>query len=167
VHDRAAARLGEILAGETRELRRLLDLLGQEQVALRNADAAGVMSSLRAQETSLSRIRTLEGERARVLAALATPGGVDPATLTLSRLLETWPEAAAGLTAVCEDLRTLLGEVRRLNDRNAALVRRGLGYVDRLVAHLTAALAPERAPAYSAQGRTTTLPSLGLVDRTA
>jgi flagellar biosynthesis/type III secretory pathway chaperone len=166
VHEQAAARLGEILAEQTRELRRLLDLLGEEQVALRKADAAGVMSSLRAQETTLARIRALEGQRAGVLASLATPG-VDPATLTLSRLLESWPDAAAGLAAAREELRALLAEVRRLNDRNATLVRRGLGFVDRLVAHLTAALAPERAPAYSAQGRTTTVPSLGLVDRTA
>jgi flagellar biosynthesis/type III secretory pathway chaperone len=167
VHDHAAARLGEILAGETRELRRLLDLLGEEQVALRKADAAAVMSSLRAQEATLSRIRVLEGERAQVLAALATPKGLDPATLTLSRLVEAWPDAAEALAAVREDLRALLDEVRRLNDRNAVLVRRGLGFVDRLVAHLAVALAPEHAPAYSAQGRTTTLPSLGLVDRTA
>jgi flagellar biosynthesis/type III secretory pathway chaperone len=167
VPDRPAARLGEILAAETREFRRLLTLLGNEQRALRVADAATVMTSLRAQEATLSRIRILENERASVLGTLAAPLGLDPAALTVSRLLEAWPEAAAGLGAAREELRALLTEVRHVNERNSVLVSRGLGYVDRLIGYLTSALAPEQAPAYGAQGRPASVSSLGLVDRTA
>jgi hypothetical protein len=167
VHGRSAQRLGEILVEEAREFRGLLTLLGDEQGALRVADADGLLISLRAQESTLSRIHALERERAELLTALAAPLGLDPRAVTLSRLLQAWPAAAAALGAAREELRALLAEVRRMNECNVVLVNRGLGYLDRLIGHLTSALAPERAPAYGAQGRPATVASVGLVDRTA
>lgn len=164
---RAAEDLSSLLREEAHQFRRLLGLLGDEQNALRIADGAGVLTSLRAQQDTLSRIRALEGRRESLVAALAVPLGLDPRGLTMSRLLQAWPEAAGTLAAVRAELRALLMEIRRVNERNAVLVSRGLGYVDRLIAHLTSALAPERAPAYGALGRPASASTLGLVDRRA
>jgi flagellar biosynthesis/type III secretory pathway chaperone len=163
-----ATHLGEILADEARHFQRLLELLRQEQSALRGADVGGVMQALREQEGTLAMLRALEGQRIGVVAALAGSLEVAPAELTLSRVLEAVPGAAGRLAAVRDELQAVLAAVRRANEFNGVLARRGLGYLDRLITHLTSALAPERSPAYSARGRTSPgAASLGLVDRRA
>jgi flagellar biosynthesis/type III secretory pathway chaperone len=157
--------LGAVLAEELRNFRQLLGLLQREQAALKAAVAADVLAILREQEGALARIRSLEQQRSRLLTALAAPLGLPAAALTMSRLREAIPGAAAVLTSVSNELRTLLEEVKVVNERNGVLASRGLGFMDRLISHLTAALSPERAPAYGAQGRTATGDaSLGLVD---
>ena len=157
--------LAALLADEMRQFRLLLDLLAREQSALRSADAMSVMSALREQETALSRIRTLEHQRLRLLTAIAAPLGLDPAALTMSRLTEAVPSAESVLADVTTELRALLAEVKWLNDRNGMLARRGLDFLDRLIAHLTTALAPDRPGGYGAQGRPPEREgSLGLLD---
>lgn len=157
--------LAAVLADEMRHFRQLLDLLGREQAALRAADAQAVLAVLREQEGALARIRTLEQQRTRLLAGLAAPFGLDASALTISRLNEVVPSAASVLSAVSNELRPLLVEVKALNDRNGVLASRGLGFLDRLIAHLTSAMAPERARGYGAQGRPPgSEGSLGLLD---
>lgn len=160
-----AEELGALLAEEMRHFRLLLTLLAREQSALKTAAALEVLDVLREQEGTLAKIRTLEQRRSRLLAALAAPLGIAPSALTMTRLREAVPEAAGVLASVCNELRTLLNEVKVLNERNGVLASRGLGFLDRLIGHLTSAMAPERAPGYGAQGRTAAGDaSLGLLD---
>jgi hypothetical protein len=160
--------LGVLLAEEMLQFRRLLGLLGREQAALKAAAAADILAVLREQEGALSRIRTLETKRGRLLAALAAPLGLDARTLTLSQLRAAVPEAAGVLASVSKELRAILTEVTTLNERNGLLASRGLGFLDRLIGHLTSVVAPDRAPGYGAQGRTPASEgSIGLLDRKA
>ncbi len=160
--------LAVVLAEEMRHFRQLLDLLAREQAALRTAKAMAVLDVLREQEGALSRIRSLEQQRVGLLAALAAPLGLDPASLTMSRLNEAVPSAAGVLASVSNELRVLLTEVKALNEKNGVLASRGLGFLDRLIGHLTSAMAPERARGYGDKGRPPgSEGSLGLLDRQA
>jgi hypothetical protein len=93
-------------------------------------------------------------ERRALLALLARALGVPEESLTLSALLERFPQPSAGLVQLRQDLRDLVETLLVLNTKNRFLAERSLGYVTQLLNQLVRVmdLAPE--PTYAATGRT-------------
>jgi flagellar biosynthesis/type III secretory pathway chaperone len=157
-----------LLGAEVRELRWLLALLEEQERVLLRGDATALAGLTTLEATLVRRLALLEDQRRVLVGRLARNLGAAPATLTLARLLELLPEPPPGLPALREELGGLLGPLRVLSARNGFLVERSLGYLDRLLSHLLAALSPGGAPTYAPDGRTSrAVPALRLIDRKA
>lgn len=160
--------LTALLAAEARELRRLLALCEEQERVLLRGDAATLAGLTTLEESLVRRLALLEDQRRALVGRLARDLGTAPGALTLSGLLGLLPEPPPRLVALRDELHGLLGRLRALNERNGFLVERSLGYLDRLLNHLLAALSPGSAPTYAPNGRTgRAVPVLRLVDRRA
>jgi flagellar biosynthesis/type III secretory pathway chaperone len=155
-----------VLAAQAREYHRLVPLLEEEERVLVRADAAA-LSDIAARRAALaSRLAALERDRRAALGRVARSLGVDPAGLTVSRLLELAPAGGRALLAVREELQELLGRLLVRNGRNRFVAERTLAYLRGLFAGVAAVIAP--APAYAPSGRSDHLVhDLRLVDRRA
>lgn len=160
--------LTALLGAEARELRRLLTLLEEQERVLLRGEATALAGLSTLEEALVRRLALLEDQRRALVGRLARDLGMAPAALTLSRLLSLLPEPPPRLPALREELGGLLGKLRALNARRGFLVERSLGYLDRLLNLLLAALSPGAAPTYAQDGRTSrAVPALQLVDRKA
>ncbi len=159
--------LAALLGAEARELRRLLTLLKEQEGALLRGDAAALAGLGGLEEAFVRRLGLLEDQRRSLVERLAGDLGVPP-PLTLSALLRLLPEPPPRLIALRVELRDLLGRLSALNKRNGFLAERSVGYLDRLLTHLLAVLAPATTPTYARDGRAgRAAPVLRLVDRRA
>lgn len=163
----ALEELAAVLGAQARELRRLLELGEEQERTLLRGDAAALNALTARQETLARRLARLEDQRQTLVGRIARDLGTDPAALSLSALLRLLPEAPPALATAREEMRGLLGRLVALNARNGFLAERALGYLDRLLGHLLATLAPG-VPTYASNGLTArAAPALQLFDREA
>jgi hypothetical protein len=142
-----------VLGDELASIAALEPIVEAEERALTRADADGVMAAAQHGEALARRLRGLADRRARIVDHLSRALAMPPRDLTLSQLALSAPDAAPRLEALRVPLRLALERTLRRTRRNAALVDRALGFVDRLAAHLTSARAFPGAATYAASGR--------------
>jgi hypothetical protein len=94
--------------------------------------------------------------------------GVDPRSLTASRLIELLPASAPALAAVREEICGLLPKLAERNGRNRFLADRTLAWLGGLFASLAPAFGATPGPAYAPSGRSSpAAQDLRLLDRRA
>ena len=115
----------------------LRTILRAEQQVLVNADAAGLEAKVREQEFLIEEIRRLEASRLGLMAHLSRQLGIPIDDLTLERVIElSEPEQASALQLVRDRLRSVVHDVRRMNELNRHLVENGLRFVEENIAVL-------------------------------
>jgi hypothetical protein len=142
-----------VLGDELASIAALEPIVEAEERALARADAGGVMAAAQHGEALARRLRGLADRRGRIIAHLSRALATAPRELTLSRLALSAPDAAPRLEALRVPLRLALERTLVRTRRNAVLVDRALGFVDRLTAHLRSARAIPGASTYAASGR--------------
>jgi hypothetical protein len=132
-----AALAGEVLAHLEAQLvaaRRLLQVVLEQGVAIRNRDVRGVVQLTGVLQAELQRRRLLETQRLMLLQRAGTRLGVPGGSVTLA-LLETLmdPESALLAGARSAELRGLLETVQREHHVNRALMSQELAFLDHLL----------------------------------
>ena len=114
--------------------RRLLQVVLEQGVAIRNRDVRGVVQLTGMLQAELKRREQLKHERVALLARAGVRFGVSGGSVTLS-LLETLmdPESAQIAGARSAELRGLLEVVRREHHVNRALMGQELAFLDHLL----------------------------------
>jgi flagellar biosynthesis/type III secretory pathway chaperone len=157
-----------VLAAEAREYRGLLPILEEEERVLVKADARALAEVSEQREALVTRLVGLERDRGRALRGLAAGLGVDPRSLTASRLIELLPASEPTLAAVREEICGLLPRLAERNGRNRFLADRTLAWLGGLFASLAPAFGAAPAPAYAPSGRSEQpAQDLRLLDRRA
>jgi flagellar biosynthesis/type III secretory pathway chaperone len=160
-----ARELATVLAAQETALGTLVGVLEDQERSLLDADAGGLLARLTQQERVATDLVGLEHMRLTITERLAADLHVAPSTLTLGRLAVLFP-ALPDLGRLHTTLATLVRRVSRVNERNAFLAEKSLGYVERLLDHLVTTLAP--APTYGSAGRARAgAQTAGLLDREA
>jgi len=114
----------KIVISETALYRRLLEVLGQERLALRQSNRQEIEAFAAAKRRWIERLQTLERERADVIARLAAGNGLPAGELTMRLLIRSAPERNAGQLQECRsELATLVAQVKAENQLNEALCR--------------------------------------------
>lgn len=158
--------LATVLAAQETALGVLVGVLEDQERLLLHPDSAGLLASVESQEPVVAEIATLEKARVMIAEHLAADLGVAPGTLTLGRLASLFPTLPEDLGRLRTKLVALVRRVGQMNERNAFLAEKSLGYVERLLDQLVATLAP--APTYGAAGRACVgARTAGLLDREA
>jgi FlgN protein len=138
VHDPADATLGsEVIAHLDAQLvaaRRLLQVVLEQGVAIRNRDVRGVVQLTGVLQAELQRRQLLETQRLGLLQRAGVRLGVPGGSVTLA-LLETLmdPESAQVAGARSSELRGLLETVQREHHVNRALMAQELAFLDHLL----------------------------------
>ena len=132
-----AALTGEVLAHLEAQLvaaRRLLQVVLEQGVAIRNRDVRGVVQLTGVLQAELQRRHLLETQRLMLLQRAGTRLGVPGGSVTLA-LLETLmdPESALLAGARSAELRGLLETVQREHHVNRALMGQELAFLDHLL----------------------------------
>jgi hypothetical protein len=114
--------------------RRLLQVVLEQGVAIRNRDVRGVVQLTGVLQAELQRRQLLETERATLLERAGARLGVPGGSVTLA-LLETLmdPESAQVAGARSSELRGLLEVVQREHYCNRALMSQELAFLDHLL----------------------------------
>lgn len=138
MYDRADAVLtNEVIAHLEAQLvaaRRLLQVVLEQGVAIRNRDVRGVVQLTGVLQAELQRRHLLETERATLLERAGARLGVPGGSVTLA-LLDTLmdPESAQVAGARSSELRGLLEVVQREHYCNRALMSQELAFLDHLL----------------------------------
>ena len=138
VHERADAALttGVIahLEAQLVAARRLLQVVLEQGVAIRNRDVRGVVQLTGVLQVELQRRQLLDSERLALLQRAGARLGVPAASVTLA-LLETLmdPDSALVAGARSAELRGLLETVQREHHVNRALMSQELAFLDHLL----------------------------------
>jgi hypothetical protein len=132
-----AALSGEVLAHLEAQLvaaRRLLQVVLEQGVAIRNRDVRGVVQLTGVLQAELQRRQLLETQRLHLLQRAGTRLGVPGGSVTLA-LLETLmdPDSALLAGARSAELRGLLETVQREHHVNRALMAQELAFLDHLL----------------------------------
>lgn len=132
-----AALTNEVLAHLEAQLvaaRRLLQVVLEQGVAIRNRDVRGVVQLTGVLQAELQRRQLLENQRLHLLQRAGTRLGVPGGSVTLA-LLETLmdPESALQAGARSSELRGLLETVQREHHVNRALMTQELAFLDHLL----------------------------------
>jgi flagellar FlgN protein len=134
----ADALLAEDVLGHLQEqlvaARRLLQLVLDQGVAIRNREVRKVVELTGMLQAELQRRQLLEAERARLLERAGVRLGVSGGAVSLA-LLESLmnPEAAAVARTLSSELRGLLEVVQREHYCNRALMTQELAFLDHLL----------------------------------
>ncbi len=114
--------------------RRLLQVVLEQGVAIRNRDVRGVVQLTGVLQAELQRRQLLENQRLALLQRAGTRLGVAAGSVTLA-LLETLmdPESARLAGARSSELRGLLETVQREHHVNRALMSQELAFLDHLL----------------------------------
>ena len=138
LHDQADAILTtEVIAHLEAQLvaaRRLLQVVLEQGVAIRNRDVRGVVQLTGVLQVELQRRQLLDSERLALLQRAGARLGVPAASVTLA-LLETLmdPDSARVAGARSSELRGLLETVQREHHVNRALMSQELAFLDHLL----------------------------------
>jgi len=160
-----ARELATVLAAQETALGTLAGVLEDQERLLLAADSGGLLARLSSQERVVADLAGLEKTRMTITSQLAADLRVAPSTLTLGRVAALFP-SLPDLGRLHTKLDALVRRVSRVNERNAFLADKSLGYVERLIDHLVSSLAP--APTYGAAGRARVgAQTAGLLDREA
>jgi len=114
--------------------RRLLGIVLEQGVAIRNRDVPGVVALTGILQAELKRRTLLENERARLLERAGARLGVSPTSVSLS-LLENLldDETAPVARARTSELRGLLEQTQREHYVNRVLMNQELAFLDHLL----------------------------------
>jgi hypothetical protein len=155
-----------VLLAEARAYRQLVPLVEEEQRALVGADTRALADLARRREAWLAGLAKLERDRQAAVGRLAAAFGVEPASLTVSRLLELSPGSAAALAPVQAELAGLLTGLLERHGRNRVVAERTLACLRALFARMASALTG--GSTYTLSGRSgQSLGHLRLLDRQA
>lgn len=128
---------GDILSHLEAQLvgaRRLLQVVLEQGVAIRNRDVRTVVALTGMLQAELQRRQLVETERARLLERAGARLGVSPGAVTLSALETIMePTAAEVARARSAELRGLLEELKREHHVNRALMSQELAFLDHLL----------------------------------
>jgi hypothetical protein len=128
---------GDVLAHLEAQLasaRRLLQIVLEQSVAIRNREVHGVVTLTGMLQAELQRRGLIEHERSRLLERAGVRLGVAPGAVTITLLLGVMdPTAAEGASARSAELRGLLDEVQREHHCNRALMNQELAFLDHLL----------------------------------
>jgi hypothetical protein len=132
-----AALTGEVIAHLEAQLvaaRRLLHVVLEQGVAIRNRDVKGVVALTGTLQVELHHRRQLETERIALLERAGARLGVAGGSVTMA-ILETLmdPESALHAGARSAELRGLLEVVQREHQVNRALMSQELAFLDHLL----------------------------------
>jgi hypothetical protein len=132
-----AALTNEVLAHLEAQLvaaRRLLQVVLEQGVAIRNRDVRGVVQLTGVLQAELQRRQLLENQRLHLLERAGTRLGVPGGSVTLA-LLETLMDSESALQAGARssELRGLLETVQREHHVNRALMSQELAFLDHLL----------------------------------
>jgi hypothetical protein len=128
---------GDVLAHLDRQLtsaRRLLAIVLEQGVAIRNRDVRNVVGLTGLLQAELERRIVIEQERGRLLARAGLRLGVDPGAVTLQllvSLMESEPAQAAQEHSA--QLRGMLEEIQREHHVNRVLMVQELSFLDHLL----------------------------------
>ncbi|HTU85013.1 MAG TPA: flagellar export chaperone FlgN [Solirubrobacteraceae bacterium] len=138
VYDQADTVLtGEVIAHLEAQLvaaRRLLQVVLEQGVAIRNRDVRNVVQLTGLLQAELQRRRLLENERMLLLARAGVRLHSNPASVTVD-MLETVMDAESAQIAAARsaELRGMLEEIRREHHVNRALMTQELAFLDHLL----------------------------------
>jgi flagellar biosynthesis/type III secretory pathway chaperone len=141
------------LAAQVDSAGRLLDVLLQQAVTIRDRDVEGTLAQVAGIQTEMHRRSALEQQRATLLARAGAALGVPANEVTIERLAPLMGPQAAHARARSAELRGLLEEVRRRNELNRALMRQELAFLD----HLTRLIGREPDAGYGPRRETAAL----------
>lgn len=152
-HQTLCIQMRDHLDAELAAHRVLVTLAERKQTELVRGDMEGFTTVLSQEQTALSEVNRLRQIRDRLVRALATVFNLPAGDLKLSLLI---PRLADPLRAEIQqrqqDLKALLERLRLINDRNALLIRQGLGFVRDLLGALMGPGTGTDAGAYDRRG---------------
>ena len=115
-------------------VRGLLQVVLDQGAAIRAHDVPAVVQLTNVLQGELARRRTLDEERARLLARAGSRLGISPSAVTLTLLTDLMPRSAATLAEErSAELRGLLEVVQREHHVNRALMTQELSFLDHLL----------------------------------
>jgi hypothetical protein len=149
---------------QVRSTRRLLGIVISQATAIRERDVETVLSKLGELQGEMVQRAQLEQERDGLMKRSAALLRIDPAEVDIDALvtLET-PQDAVVARDLSAELKGLLAETARLHDRNRALIRQELSFLD----HLMRMLSGTMRTGYSPDGMTRAPQALNAVNATA
>ena len=139
----------DVLNKEIKEYEGLLELSTEKTSIIASNNLENLQKITEDEQELVSRIANLDKKREEVTKDIANVLNKDVDTLKLSNLvnmLEKRPEEQAALSKAIDDIKTVVESVRRVNDRNAELIRNAMEMVEFELNLLTAMkAAPETA----------------------
>jgi hypothetical protein len=114
--------------------RRLLEVVLQQNGAIRRQDVETVLASLADVQAEMAYRARLEVEREQILASAAALHGIAPEAVDLETFLAGAPAAEADeARRISAELMGLLLEIGRVHDQNRILIRQELTFLDHLM----------------------------------
>lgn len=114
--------------------RRLLHIVLEQGVAIRNREVRTVVHLTGMLQAELERRRLLENERMLLLARAGVRLGANAASITVAMLESVMdPESAQTAAALSAELRGMLEEIKREHHVNRALMSQELSFLDHLL----------------------------------
>ncbi|HVV58494.1 MAG TPA: flagellar protein FlgN [Gaiellaceae bacterium] len=114
--------------------RRLLEVVLQQNGAIRRQDVETVLASLADVQAEMAYRARLEVEREQILASAAALHGIAPESVDLETFLVGAPPAEADeARRMSAELMGLLLEIGRVHDQNRILIRQELTFLDHLM----------------------------------
>jgi flagellar biosynthesis/type III secretory pathway chaperone len=146
----AVTSLIRLLEQEEEQLTALLNLLRDEQQAIKTLSSHGLQAVTAAKLHTLESLKTLEGERLLAVRHLADAWGGDEHDLTLRAIAERIPAAEAGrLLRLRDRLARTLAAVHEASDFNRTLIDQSLATIRQ---GLTAWQRTDVSPLYASDG---------------
>lgn len=114
--------------------RRLLEVVLNQNGAIRRQDVETVLASLADVQAEMAYRARLDVEREQILVSTAALHGIAPDAVDLETILQDAPAAeAAEARRISAELMGLLLEIGRIHDQNRILIRQELTFLDHLM----------------------------------
>ena len=128
------SRLLDHMRKQLESSRRLLEVVLNQNGAIRRQDVETVLASLADVQAEMAFRTRLELEREQILVSAATMHGIAPDSVDLETILQDAPAAeAAEARRMSAELMGLLLEIGRVHDQNRILIRQELTFLDHLM----------------------------------
>jgi len=121
-----------VIRQEEEVLAKFLDCLTRQKEYIIANRIAEFDETVKEEETLITRIREMEGQRMELVKTLAQTTGAAEDELTLTRLIEiNLGEASEELKALKRTLAGLVGRIKKANRVNQYLIRRSLSFIQK------------------------------------
>jgi hypothetical protein len=150
-----------LLAQLVAEHRKLLGQIGQQQSAMRACRAELIEQSTRSQELTRLKIANLEARR-RMLAGQIARAMRLPQEPTVTRLAQLFPQRAAAITKLRNDLRSAIEDVQKHTTLASRLANAVLGHLNAAVRVIAGAV--EQAGVYTKSGSPQITQRIGVME---
>lgn len=129
----------------------ILDLSRQKREILIAVKPRELEVITKQEELFILQVGKLEAARSRLTQEIAAAGGLTADTLTFAKMKElAGPEQGEKLEAIAADLGSIMNELAPINQLNAELIQRALGFINYNLNLLTQSSV---GPTYAPQGR--------------